>query len=71
MIGPMVLQPAMGKVLDLHWQGELMNGVRVYSGEAYRAAFMLMIAWSLFSVLMMLFTRETHCRPMATLSNDA
>jgi len=64
MIGPMVLQPAMGRILDLHWHGELVSGIRVYSLEAYRAAFVLIIAWSLISILLMLFTRETHCRPM-------
>ena len=64
MIGPMVLQPAMGWVLDLHWHGAVVNGVRVYSPEAYRAAFLLMIAWSMLSVVMTIFTRETHCRQM-------
>ena len=70
MIGPMVLQPAMGRILDLQWHGELMNGVRVYSPEAYRTAFVLMIAWSLLSVVMMLFTRETHCRPVEALQDE-
>jgi len=64
MIGPMVLQPAMGWVLDLHWHGAAVNGVRVYSPEAYRTAFLLMIAWSMLSVVMTLFSRETHCRQM-------
>jgi hypothetical protein len=42
----------------------VVNGVRVYSPEAYRAAFLLMIAWSMLSVVMTIFTRETHCRQM-------
>jgi MFS family permease len=61
MTGPMLLQPAMGWVLDRHWQGEVVSGVRVYGLEAFQAAFVLMIAYSLMSVLLMLFTRETRC----------
>ncbi len=63
MMGPMLLQPAIGWVLDRHWQGTLTNGVRVYGLEAYQAGFGLMIAWAALSVILLLFTRETFCRP--------
>ncbi len=64
MTGPMILQPAVGWILDLQWQGELVHGVRVYSPGAYRTAFLVMLAWSLVSVIMMLFTKETGCRQL-------
>ena len=62
MTGPMLLQPAVGWMLDQKWQGHMQAGVRVYGLEAYRAGFSLMLAWILLSLLLLLFTRETHCR---------
>ena len=62
MMGPMLLQPGVGWILDLHWQGEMAEGVRVYSLEAYRNGFGLMLVWLALALLLILFTRETHCR---------
>lgn len=64
MIGPMVLQPAIGWVLDRHWKGEIVGGVRIYDLQAYRKGFLLMLAWSVLAAILILFTRETHCRQM-------
>lgn len=64
MIGPMVLQPAIGWVLDRHWQGEIINGVRIYGLQAYQKGFLLMLAWSLLAAILILFARETNCRQM-------
>jgi len=65
MLGPMLLQPAMGWMLDHHWQGQLADGVRIYGLTAYRWAFALMMAWALLSLVLVFFTRETRCRQMA------
>jgi len=62
MMGPMVLQPAVGWVLDLLWTGQVVDGVRHYSMEAYRSGFLLMLVWLALSTLLIFFTRETHCR---------
>ncbi len=64
MSGPMVLQPAMGWVLDKNWKGVLENGVRVYDMGAYRAAFGLMIGLSVLSVVLISLAKESHCRQM-------
>jgi len=64
MSGPMVLQPAMGWVLDKNWKGVLENGVRVYDFGAYRSAFALMIALSILSIVVISLAKETHCRQM-------
>ena len=45
MIGPMVLQPAVGWMLDQKWQGQLQAGVRIYGFEAYQAGFAMMLVW--------------------------
>jgi len=62
MIGPMVLQPAVGWVLDRMWTGDMAAGVRVYSVAAYRSGFTLMLAWIAVSFILLLFIRETGCR---------
>jgi nitrate/nitrite transporter NarK len=64
MLGGMLLQPAVGWVLDRMWNGERLNGVRVFDLDAYRAGFMLMLAWMGVAVALVLFTRETHCRQL-------
>jgi MFS family permease len=63
MTGPMVLQPAIGVLLDLNWSGALAaNGARLYEASAFRAAFGLFLAWLAASFVASLFARETHCR---------
>ncbi len=62
MMGPMLLQPLVGWVLDSKWQGKILSGVRYYDPGAYRAGFSLMIGWLMLSLLLLFFTRETNCR---------
>lgn len=64
MIGPMILQPAMGLILDLGWRGEMVSGVRIYDLAAYRQGFILMMLWSILAFVLIYFTTETHCRQM-------
>ena len=65
MMGPMILQPAIGWMLDRKWDGMITNGVRIYSIETYRAGFSLMILWTALSVVFVALTRETYCRQTA------
>jgi MFS family permease len=58
MAGPMVLQPAVGWVLDRYWTGETLDGVRIYGEAAYRAGFSLMLVWSALAVVLILLTRD-------------
>lgn len=62
MIGPMLLQPVMGWVLDRSWKGEVVNGVRIYDLEAYHNAFLVMIAGSILAFILITLTTETRCR---------
>ena len=62
MIGPMLLQPAIGRVLDARWSGELVNGLRVYNADAFRAGLLLIVGWSALTAILIAFTRETYCR---------
>jgi MFS family permease len=61
MMGPMILQPAVGWILDQNWQGQAVAGVRVYPLEAYQAGFLLMLAWLALGFVLLFFTRETYC----------
>jgi len=64
MTGPMILQPAVGLVLDSMWHGNFSEGVRVYDAAAYRSGFSIMLAWIVASFILLTFTRETNCRQM-------
>jgi MFS family permease len=63
MIGPMLLQPLIGQLLDRNWGGQLAAGVRVYDVAAFRAAFVLIAGWPVLSSVLISATSETHCRP--------
>ena len=64
-MGPMILQPAVGWVLDKNWEGTAVAGVRVYQLAAYQAGFSLMLAWLALGFVLLFFTRETGCSQVA------
>jgi MFS family permease len=63
MLGPTLLQPAIGWILDKQWSGATANGLRLYSVSAFNAGFLLMIAWAMLSCVLISFTKETYCKP--------
>jgi MFS family permease len=65
MIGPMILQPAIGRMLDTRWTGAMAHGAHVYGLPAYRFGFVLVIVWLSLSVVLLSLTRETYCRQCA------
>jgi len=65
MLGPMLLQPGIGWLLDRRWSGATANGLRVYSVESFRGAFGLIVAWSILTVVLASLTKETYCKPLA------
>ena len=62
MLGPTILQPAIGWILDKRWTGEVVNGTRLYSVQSFEAAFALIVLWSTASSILISLTRETYCR---------
>ncbi len=62
MMGPMILQPWIGWLLDRSGSVTVVNGQRVYDSAAFSVAFLPMIGWALISFLLMIPTQETHCR---------
>ena len=61
MLGPMILQPAVGLILDLHRQGHMVDGIKQYSLDAYRIGFSLMLVWLVLGAILIFFTIETRC----------
>ena len=45
MLGGMLMQPLVGLVLDRNWDGAMSEGVRMYSFDAYRQGFALLLPW--------------------------
>lgn len=62
MLGGMIMQPAVGWILDRRWTGAIAGGVRVYDFDAYRSGFILMLVWLAAALLLLVFVRETNCR---------
>jgi hypothetical protein len=52
-------------MLDRRWEGAVLDGVRIYSRDAYHAGFGLMMAWILLALVLLCFTRETFGRQTA------
>jgi MFS family permease len=65
MLGPTLLQPAIGWMLDRHWSGASANGARTYSAEAFQSAFTMIVAWSVLCAALIALTKETRCRQTA------
>jgi sugar phosphate permease len=65
MMGPTLLQPGIGWLLDLQWEGLAREGVRVYHTSNYQTAFLLVVGWCVLSCLLISLTRDTYCRQTA------
>ncbi len=56
--GAALMQPAFGWVMDLSWDGEIVNGVRQYAWADYRNGLWLSFGMAVFGVISSLFIRE-------------
>ncbi|MBV2262209.1 MAG: MFS transporter [Thauera sp.] len=65
LLGGMLLQPAVGFILDRHWRGAVEGGARIYDAAAYQAGFGLMFGCIALSLALILLSRETYCRQRA------
>lgn len=65
LLGGMLLQPAVGWLLDRNWQGISVNGERIYDLAAYRAGFGLMAMCIALSLCLVPFAKETYGQEMA------
>jgi len=61
-LGAAVMQTLFGLTLDLKWQGQSLNGVRVYPTEAYQLAFYVCLIALAITVIGLMLLKETKCR---------
>ncbi len=59
-----LLQPIIGLLLDLQWSGQLVDGARQYSVDAYNLAFTSLIICGVVGFLCAFTLPETYCRPV-------
>ena len=64
MIGPNILQPAVGRVLEMQWTGKVANGVHVHGLPEFQTAFLMLVGWSMLAIVLLSLTTETHNQPM-------
>ncbi|MEW6275186.1 MAG: MFS transporter [Bacillota bacterium] len=57
-LGTGVMQPLVGYILDRHWAGEVISGVKIYSQAAYFKAFLVCFAVAAMAFLVVSFLRE-------------
>ena len=55
-----VFQPVVGLLLDLKWDGELLEGARVYSAGAYAFAFSVLVGFLALCLVMSVFIRQNR-----------
>jgi MFS family permease len=55
--------PLTGLFLDSAWDGKLIEGVRIFSINAYKIAFLTLPAYLIIALVMLMKIKETHCKP--------
>jgi sugar phosphate permease len=64
-LGAAIMQPAFGWMLDLTWDGTLVDGVRIYGWGDYRNGLWLSFGFTVLAVIAGLRIPETHCQNIA------
>lgn len=60
MLSGALFQPLIGYLLDLNWNDEMADGVRIYSFSAYQWALSTVPGLTLLSILLIVFVKESH-----------
>jgi len=63
-----VLQYLVGWLLDLSWDGAMVDGARAYTYAAYQASMLPLIIVGILAIFAAVAVRETHCRSVAASS---
>jgi hypothetical protein len=58
-----ISDPLTGYFLDKGWDGKLVDGARVFSIPAYKAAFLTLPVYLIISLLTLSRIKETYCKP--------
>jgi len=60
-LGAAIAQPLFGWILDVGWDGKIVNGINLYSWQNYQNAMLLMFAFAVIAVIAAVRIKETHC----------
>ena len=61
-LGAAIVQPLFGWVLDLGWDGKIVNGINLYSWQNYQSAMLLMFSFAVIAVIAAFRIKETACK---------
>lgn len=64
-IGPMIMQPLVGIILDRHWHGTLIDGKRAFDFASYQQGFSMLLLWGVLALVLLAMTKETYCTQQA------
>lgn len=70
MLGGMVFQPLVGKLLDLNWGGITHNGIRVYSAHNFKVALLILPIGLFIGGILSLILKETHAKALSVENAD-
>ena len=59
MLSGIIFQPLIGILLDLNWQGEIMDNIRVYSARTYQSVFLIIPVCLLLGLFILRKVKET------------
>ena len=71
MLGGMIFQPVVGKLLDYHTTSIGANGLPIYSPSDYTFALSIVPLGVALGIVLSLFLKETHCKSQATEEEEA
>lgn len=60
-----IFQPLFGKIMDLHWDGKMLNGAPVYAASDYHFAVWILPITFIAALGCLAFLKETYCKPVA------
>jgi MFS family permease len=63
-LGAGVIQTVIGSLLEAGWDGKMLDGVRVYSVQAFHHSFLVFLAASLVATVAAVLIRETNCQDL-------
>jgi MFS family permease len=61
-LGTTLMQPLFGFVLDMGWDGRMVDNARIYSPPDYRNALFVMLFFGIIGVMGAVCIKETYCR---------
>ena len=54
--------PLAGKLLDMGWDGKMVDGARIFSTYNYRIAFLTIPIYLITAIISLYWVKETHCK---------